>query len=111
MKTNRTKTIDYGLLVNSLENECMYFSSNSNPFLASARALPYEPLKSARNFQKITETAVQTSLDKCCFSNAVELLKNSVLMNLDQVQEEKEKKCCFVFTSSLERRKRKIFFK
>jgi len=54
---------------------------------------------------------VQTSLDKCCFSNAVELLKNSIFMDLDQVQEEKEKKCCFVFTSSLERRIRKIFFK
>ena len=67
-------------------------------FLASARALPYVPLKSARNFQKITETAVQTSLDKCCFSNAVELLKNSIFMDLDQVQEEKEKNCRLVFT-------------
>ena len=52
MKTNRTKTIDYGLLVNSLENECMYFSSNSNPFLASAKALPYEPLKNARELSE-----------------------------------------------------------
>ena len=83
--------------MNSLENECMYFSSNSNLFLALARALPYEPLKSGRNFQKITETAVQTSLDKCCFriSNAVELLKNSIFMDLDQVQEGKEKNLLF----------------